>query len=98
MTKDITDSDVNDCCGAVAEIGSIIRPDDTALTFSVTCDTQQALDQKRAEIESYLAEKFKDNEDASFVEQEGFCYLVTLNFGCTAEKMIFEMNLRHLLA
>ncbi len=98
MSKNITDSDVNDCCGAVAEIGSIIRPDDTVLAFPVTCETQQGLDEKRAKVESYLAEKFNDNIEASFAEQDGFSYLVTLNFGCTAEKMIFEMNLRHLLA
>jgi uncharacterized protein YfcZ (UPF0381/DUF406 family) len=97
MTKDIMDSDVNDCCGAVAEIGSIIRPDDTVLVFPITCETQQELDEKRAKVESYLAEKFTDKVDASFAEQDGFACLVTLSFGCTAEKLIFEMNLRHLL-
>ena len=92
------DNDVNDCCGAFAEIGSIIHPDDTELAFPISFDSQEMVDAKRAEIEAYVAEKFDENVKLSFVAQEGFSYLVTLSFTCTAEKMIFEMNLRHLLA
>jgi uncharacterized protein YfcZ (UPF0381/DUF406 family) len=91
-------ADVKDCCGAFAEIGSIIQPDDTELSFPITFDSQLAADEKRSELEAYVNEQFDEEVTINFTAQDEHAYLVTLNFTCTAEKMIFEMNLRHLLA
>ncbi|QUM79933.1 DUF406 family protein [Moritella sp. 5] len=91
-------TDIKDCCGAFAEIGSIIQPDDTELSFPITFDSQQAADEKRSELEAYVNEQFDEDVTITFTAQDEHAYLVTLSFTCTAEKMIFEMNLRHLLA
>ena len=91
-------ADIKDCCGAFAEIGSIIQPDDTELSFPISFDSQVAADEKRSELEAYVDEQFDEAVTINFTAQDEHAYLVTLSFTCTAEKMIFEMNLRHLLA
>lgn len=91
-------TDIKDCCGAFAEIGSIIRPDDTELSFFITFDSQFAVDEKRSELEAYVNKQFDKEVTISFTAQDEYSYLVVLSFTCTAEKMIFEMNLRHLMA
>jgi len=96
--SDNNNTDIKDCCGAFAEIGSIIQPDDTELSFPITFDSQQAADTKRSEIEAYVVAQFGEAVTVDFTAQDENSYLVKLNFTCTAEKMIFEMNLRHLLA
>lgn len=97
MSND-NNTDIKDCCGAFAEIGSIIQPDDTELSFPLSFDSQLAADAKRGELEAYVNEQFDDEVTIDFTEQGENSYLVKLQFTCTAEKMIFEMNLRHLLA
>ncbi|QUM77320.1 DUF406 family protein [Moritella sp. 24] len=92
------DADIKDCCGSFAEIGSIIQPDDTELSFPITFDSQAAADEKLRELEAYVDEQFDEEVTINFSAQSEFSYQVTLSFTCTAEKMIFEMNLRHLLA
>ncbi|EDM65665.1 hypothetical protein PE36_02799 [Moritella sp. PE36] len=97
MSND-NNTDIKDCCGAFAEIGSIIHPDDTELSFPISFDSQLAVDEKRSELEAYVEEQFDEAVTINFTAQDEHTYLVTLSFTCTAEKMIFEMNLRHLLA
>lgn len=96
MSND-TELDIKDCCGAFAEIGSIIRPDDTELAFSITANDKALLEAKKDKISAYIAETFSDVK-AEFVADSELTYNVTVSFGVTAEKMIFEMNLRHLMA
>lgn len=91
-------TDIKDCCGAFAEIGSIIQPDDTELSFPISFASAQHADDKLAEIKAYVAEKFGDSIVVEVTEQDDCNYTVTISFSCTAEKMIFEMNLRHLMA
>ena len=97
MSND-NNTDIKDCCGAFAEIGSIIHADDTELSFPISFDSQLAVDEKRSELEAYVDEQFDEAVTINFTAQDEHAYLVTLSFTCTAEKMIFEMNLRHLLA
>ncbi|NQZ94472.1 MAG: DUF406 family protein [Moritella sp.] len=97
MSND-NNTDIKDCCGAFAEIGSIIHADDTELSFPISFDSQLAVDEKRRELEAYVDEQFDEAVTINFTAQDEHAYLVTLSFTCTAEKMIFEMNLRHLLA
>lgn len=91
------ETDIKDCCGAFAEIGSIIRPDDTELTFVVSADSEAALETKKSELKVHLAERFADAE-VKMENQADNHAAISIVFSCTAEKMIFEMNLRHLMA
>ena len=85
-------TDIKDCCGAFAEIGSIIQPDDTALSFPITFDSQQAADEKRSELEAYVNEQFDEEVTITFTAQDEHAYLVTLSFTCTAENTRTVMN------
>ena len=92
-----TELDVKDCCGAFAEIGSIIRPDDTELEFSITANDKALLEVKKDKIAAYVAETFSA-ANVEFIADSELTYKVAVSFDVTAEKMIFEMNLRHLMA
>jgi len=96
MSND-TEVEVKDCCGAFAEIGSIIRPDDTELEFTITANDKALLEEKKDKITAYIAETFPAVK-STFVADSELTYIVTVSFDVTAEKMIFEMNLRHLMA
>ena len=91
-------TDIKDCCGAFAEIGSIIQPDDTELSFPLSFASAQDAETKLAMITTYVADKFADSVSVNVAAQDECNYTLTMSFSCTAEKMIFEMNLPHLLA
>lgn len=93
------DTEVRDCCGVFAEIGSIIRPDENVFSFPLAYAEKAETDAVIAKIQEYLAETFGDKVDAKFdaTDDEATAYQVNLEFSCTAEKLIFEMNLPHLL-
>lgn len=93
------DTEVRDCCGVFAEIGSIIRPDDNVFAFPLAYAEKAETDAVIAKIQAYLTETFGDTVSAQFdaTDAEETAYQVTLEFSCTAEKLIFEMNLPHLV-
>lgn len=93
------ETEVRDCCGVFAEIGSIIRPDDNVFAFPLAYADKAETDAVIAKIQEYLTATFGDSVSTKFeaTDDELNSYQVTLAFGCTAEKLIFEMNLPHLV-
>ena len=95
MSQDKSDDDVCEACGSFVELGSVISEDDTVLVLPFTGEESQAV--------NVLAKKYIDAATARFetvqvstqesTGNNGVTLQVTLNFDCTAEKLIFEMGL-----
>ena len=93
--KKSTDADVCEACGTIVELGSVITEDDTVLVLPFDGADQAGVNK--------LAQKYIDAAKARFetvqvkqqdsVTEQGFACQVTLQFDCTAEKLIFEMGL-----
>ncbi|MEI6897457.1 MAG: DUF406 family protein [Psychromonas sp.] len=89
------EADACDACGTIVELGSVITGDDTVLVLPFEGDSQEEVKK--------LAEKYCDAAKARFetvvisqkrsTTEKGFACEVTLQFECTAEKLIFEMGL-----
>jgi uncharacterized protein YfcZ (UPF0381/DUF406 family) len=93
--KNTTEADVCEACGTIVELGSVINEDDTVLVLPFDGADKVAVDK--------LVKKYIDAAKARFetvevsqkdtVTKQGFASQVTLQFECTAEKLIFEMGL-----
>ena len=95
MSQDKSNEEVCEACGSFVELGSVIGENDTALVLPFTGKESRAV--------NVLAKKYIDAATARFgtvqvsskesTDNNGVRLQVTLNFDCTAEKLIFEMGL-----
>lgn len=93
--KNVNSVDVCEACGTFVELGSVIAEDDTVLLLPFTGKDKATVEQ--------LAQKYIDAAKARYAtvevstqessDENGFHLEVSLAFECTAEKLIFEMNL-----
>lgn len=95
MSQDQNVDEVCEACGSFVELGSVISEDDTLLVLPFSGESKEAVKQ--------LAQKYIDAAKARFAtvnvntqensDQDGYHIELSLTFECTAEKLIFEMNL-----
>ncbi|WP_372882816.1 DUF406 family protein [Psychromonas sp.] len=95
MSQDKSTDDVCEACGSFVELGSVIAEDDTVLVLPFTGKDKQAV--------NALSEKYIEAAKARFatvevstqetINGDDVTLQVSLNFDCTAEKLIFEMGL-----
>lgn len=80
-------------CGAVAEIGTVIREGDVVFNGTISADSQKSCDEKFDKFLN-LAKQITDLLEVKkeFINETTLKY--TFTFSCTAEKMIYEMRLR----
>ena len=93
--KNTTESDVCEACGTIVELGSVIEAGDDVLVLPFEGTDQAGVNK--------LAQKYVDAAKTRFETvvvklaesktEKGFSCEVTLEFECTAEKLIFEMGL-----
>lgn len=93
--KKSSENDVCEACGTIVELGSVITADDTVLVLPFEGTDQAGVNK--------LAQKYIDAAKARFASveisqsaiatEQGFSIALTLQFECTAEKLIFEMGL-----
>ncbi|MGL5949762.1 MAG: YfcZ/YiiS family protein [Aeromonas sp.] len=85
-----------DSCGCFAEIGTIIGEGDEVMELVIEAPTSAEALAKLAAYEA-LAQKVTPEATLSQTLQEtaaGVTLTATLQFSCTAEKLIFEMRAR----
>lgn len=95
MSQDKNENDVCEACGTFVELGSVIAEDDTVLVLPFTGKDKEAVNALAKKYIDAAKERFatvqvSTQETAS---DNGVTLQVTLNFECTAEKLIFEMGL-----
>ena len=91
----VQENEVCEACGTIVELGSVITEDDTQLVLPFSGPTKESVEAlaekyiKAAKARFETVEITVDyKEVGSTIESE-----VTLQFECTAEKLIFEMGL-----
>ena len=89
------ENEVCEACGTIVELGSVITEDDTQLVLPFSGPTKESVEAlaekyiKAAKARFETVEITVDYKEVeSTIESE-----VTLQFECTAEKLIFEMGL-----
>ena len=95
MSQDKNTNEVSEACGTIVELGSVITEDDTLLLLpfagadkiSVEQMAQKYIDAAKMRFAT-VAVTTKETTQANTVTIE-----VSLQFECTAEKLIFEMSL-----
>ncbi len=95
MSQNKNADDVCEACGTFVELGSVIAEDDTVLILPFNGADQESVD--------LLAKKYIDAATERFATvqvskkeaaaESGVSCEVSLQFECTAEKLIFEMGL-----
>ncbi|MGB5444318.1 MAG: YfcZ/YiiS family protein [Psychromonas sp.] len=94
-TNDVCTDDVCEACGSFVELGSVIAEDDTVLVLpfvgkdkeAVNALSQKYIDAAKGRFETVQVSTQESTSGDDVTLQ------VTLNFDCTAEKLIFEMGL-----
>ncbi|WP_236546641.1 DUF406 family protein [Psychromonas sp. L1A2] len=91
----VQENEVCEACGTIVELGSVITEDDTQLVLPFSGPTKESVEAlaekyiKAAKARFETVEITVDYKEVeSTIESE-----VTLQFECTAEKLIFEMGL-----
>ena len=85
-----------EACGCVAEIGSVIGEGDETLHFTIESDDAAGAEARLAKYEALAREIYPEvivAKQASDLSGR-FSLAVSLQFSCTAEKLIFEMRAR----
>ena len=95
QTTQTQENDVCEACGTIVELGSVIREDDTQLVLPFSGPTKESVE---ALADKYIkaAKARFDTVDITVDYKEVESIIeskVTLQFECTAEKLIFEMGL-----
>lgn len=87
--------DVCDTCGSIVELGSVIAEDDTVLVLPFNGADKAAVEQLAQKYIDAAKERFPEvvvsTEESS--DADGEHLKLALTFDCTAEKLIFEMNM-----
>ncbi len=90
-----------EACGSFAEIGSLIKEGEEILNLALTNVTEAEM---QAQIDSLVSDataRFGDSFKYTVVPtpaEEGVAATLSMEFSCTAERLIFEMNMRHLFS
>ncbi|MFT6927404.1 MAG: hypothetical protein ACJAZP_003037 [Psychromonas sp.] len=95
MSQDKNADDVCEACGSFVELGSVIAEGDTVLVLPFTgkdSDAVKALAKKYVDAAKTRFESVIVSEQET-IAADGVTLEVSLNFDCTAEKLIFEMGL-----
>lgn len=89
------ENDVCDACGTIVELGSVITEDDTVLILPFNGPDKASVEQLADKFISAAKMRFSTVEvTVDFEEVDRIVHSkVALQFECTAEKLIFEMNL-----
>ncbi|WP_022942922.1 DUF406 family protein [Psychromonas hadalis] len=93
--KNTCEADVCESCGTIVELGSVITADDTVLVLPFDGTDKAGVNkvaQKYIDAAKTRFTTVEVSKSESTIEQRFHCE-VTLTFECTAEKLIFEMNL-----
>lgn len=87
-----------EACGCFAEIGTIIGEGDDLLTLDIAAVDEAAARAKLAEYQALAKEVYSDVQIGETLTKsaDGVSLSVSLQFSCTAEKLIFEMRARSL--
>ena len=88
--------DVSEACGCVAEVGTIIRDGDDIVMIPVEGDDEadaRARQARYVDVAKQACPEVLVSSELQTVEG-GVVLNTTLQFTCTAEKMIFEMRAR----
>ena len=95
MSQDQNTNDVCEACGTIVELGSVIAEDDTVLVLPFTGENRVSVEQLAQKYIDAAKERFPEvvvnTEESS--DADGEHIKLALTFECTAEKLIFEMNL-----
>jgi uncharacterized protein YfcZ (UPF0381/DUF406 family) len=87
--------DVCEACGSIVELGSVIAADDNVLVLPFSGGDKASVQQLVQKYVDAAKERYPevavDTEESS--DADGEHIQLTLTFDCTAEKLIFEMNL-----
>jgi len=95
MSQDKSNDDVCEACGTFVELGSVIAADDTVLVLPFTGKDSTAVNALSKKYIDAAKTRFETVQVSTQETTSGneFTLQVTLNFDCTAEKLIFEMSL-----
>lgn len=87
--------DVCEACGTIVELGSVIAEDDTVLVLPFTGKDKVSTEQLAQKYIDAAKERYATVEVSTKEsnDENGFHLELSLSFECTAEKLIFEMNL-----
>lgn len=91
-----TNDEVCEACGVIAEVGTIIHEGDDVVVIPVEGDNETDAAERQARYVAVAKEVCADVQVSSELQQveDGVVLNTTLQFTCTAEKMIFEMRAR----
>lgn len=91
-----TNDEVCEACGVIAEVGTIIHEGDDVVVIPVEGDNETDAAERQARYVAVAKEVCPDVQVSSELQQveDGVVLNTTLQFTCTAEKMIFEMRAR----
>jgi uncharacterized protein YfcZ (UPF0381/DUF406 family) len=94
-TSQTSENDVCDACGTIVELGSIIAANDTVLVLPFNGPDKASVEALADKYIKAAQARFSTVEvNVEFKEAEGLVEsTVSLQFECTAEKLIFEMGL-----
>lgn len=89
------ENEVCEACGTIVELGSVIAEDDTVLVLPFSGPDKASVEALAAKYISAAQDRFATVEvSVDFKEVENAVESkVSLQFECTAEKLIFEMGL-----
>ncbi len=95
MSQDKSTDDVCEACGSFVELGSVIAEDDTALVLPFVGKDKEAVHALSKKYIDAAKQRFATVQVSTEESTSGdqVTLQVTLNFECTAEKLIFEMGL-----
>ena len=91
----VQENEVCEACGTIVELGSVITEDDTQLVLPFSGPTKESVEALAEKYIKAAKARFETVEiTVDYKEVESTIESkVTLQFECTAEKLIFEMGL-----
>ncbi len=95
MSQEKNVDEVCEACGTIVELGSVICEDDTVLVLPFTGVDAVSVKQLAQKYIDAATERFATVEVSKTeqADENGASCELSLKFECTAEKLIFEMNL-----
>lgn len=95
MSEQQSNDEVCEACGTIVELGSVINEDDTILVLPFSGSDKAGVEKLAKKYIDAAKAKFSSVEVTieEFTEENNFSLMVSLQFECTAEKLIFEMGL-----
>lgn len=82
----------NDCCGAYADIGSVISTEDNVLELNFGANDEQQGMATFSALLQQAQQRFEEVSGQARWDQEQQAIVANITFSCAAERLIFEMN------